>query len=133
VNHDSYGVFAFTLSGEIGVDIEARQRSSNFSTIADRRFSAREREFVYEKGVINPEKFLAIWTRKEAFGKATGQGINFKMNRRSSNGEHELEFTDEYDQAWRLLQLQLGEKFIACVVHASHQALSLKAFNALEI
>lgn len=134
-HNTNYGVFTFAHEHEVGVDIEAKHRHSNFDRIAQKRFTPQENKFVYDDGVLNPEKFLAIWTRKEAFGKATGRGINFTMNERNlaSDGKHELTFFDDDDQAWRLLQMELGEEFIASVVHASHQELSVKAFHSLEI
>jgi len=134
VNDRSVGVFAFALSHDLGVDIEAKQRRSNFIEIAKRRFTHRELEYVYDDGKLNSEKFLAIWTRKEAFGKATGQGINFKMNTcdLASDNRHELKFFDDDRCPWRLLQIELGDDFIASVVHAGHQILSITAFNYLE-
>ena len=131
----SVGVFAFALSHDVGVDIEARDRRSNFIEIAKRRFTQRELEFVHEDGHFNSEKFLAIWTRKEAFGKATGQGINFKMNAcdLASDDQHDLNFYDSDRRPWRMLQIELAGDFIASVVHAGHQTMSITAFNYLEI
>lgn len=131
----SVGVFAFALSHDVGVDIEARHRRSNFIEIAKQRFTHRELEFVHDDGNFNSEKFLAIWTRKEAFGKATGQGINFKMNAcdLASDDRHELKFYDGDRRPWRMLQIELGDDFVASVVHAGHQTLSVTAFNYLEI
>jgi len=128
-----HGLYAFAKSHELGVDIEARNRQSNFELVSSKRFTAQEQTFIMDNGRIDPEKFLAIWTRKEAFGKATGQGINFKMNERNlvSHGKHELNFHDDEQRAWRLLQLELGNEFIASVVHEHHQTLNLRAFNQL--
>lgn len=131
VKQQSHGVFAFSHNDEVGVDIEARSRRSNFELIAERRFTENEKAFVTENGEVNPDKFLAVWTRKEAFGKATGRGINFQMNEQdlASDDKTELDFFDLEQRAWRLLQLELGDDLIACVVHAGHQPLSLKTFN----
>ncbi len=131
----THGAFVFSRAREVGIDIEARSRRSNFAAIAEHRFTAAEREFVTEHTQVNPEKCLAIWTRKEAFGKATGKGINFKMNEQdlSSGQQHELDFFDTENNAWRLLQLEFGENLIASVVHQGHQKLEMKAFHSLEI
>lgn len=127
-----HGLFAFTKRHQVGVDLEARARRSNFAAITAKRFTPNEIEFVTnaETKEVDPERFLAIWTRKEAFGKATGMGINFKMNQRDlASDKPELNFVDQDNQAWRLLQLELGDTLLASVVHAEHQPLSLKAYQ----
>lgn len=135
----NYGVFAFSKFRHVGVDMERRDRQTNFQSIANRRFTKQELDFVYQHGKINSQRCLAIWTRKEAFGKATGLGINFQMNQRNlyqaKNGKYsdEHRFQDLEGTNWRCLQLSLGESFIASVVHEEHQELSLKAFKSLTI
>lgn len=133
IDNQSYGLFAFCLHNDVGVDIEAQSRKGDFSKIAKRRFTAQELIYVTEpSGRLNPQKCLAIWTRKEAYGKATGKGINFQMNERNLIGqsEHEYDFNDG-SKDWRLLQVQPDDRFIACVVHETHQNLLIKAFNLL--
>ncbi|MFQ3245393.1 MAG: 4'-phosphopantetheinyl transferase [Arenicella sp.] len=131
------GVFAFSRGRQVGVDIESRSRKINFKAIADRRFTRQELEFVYQNGELNTQRCLAIWTRKEAYGKATGQGINFKMNQRNlysaENDVHQHDFLDGNGEPWRCLQLQLGDQLIASVVHQEHQDLTVKTFKSLHI
>jgi len=130
----SHGAFVFSRDCEVGIDIESRSRRSNFAAIAENRYTPAEIDFVTEQSQLNYEKCIAIWTRKEAFGKATGKGINFKMNEQnlSSESEQTLDFFDPENKPWRLLQLQFGDELIACVVHQSHQKLELKTFHCLE-
>jgi len=129
----SYGLFAFCLDKEVGVDLEALNRKSDFSRIAQRRFTKQEFDYVSENtGQVSPEKCLAIWTRKEAYGKAIGKGINFQMNERNlvSSSSFTHNFNDENGD-WRLLQIQPDPRFIASVVHQGHYELRIKAFNSL--
>lgn len=131
-NGTTHGLFAFTKGLQVGVDIESRERRNNFSAIAQKRFTENELAYIKRPNStdIDPERFLAIWTRKEAFGKATGVGINFTMNQRDlASDTPELEFFDQDEQAWRLLQLDLGDSLIASIVHAEHQPLSVKAYR----
>jgi len=136
VNGNNYALFAFCWDKEVGVDLESINRSGDLSKIAKRRFTQDELSFVSNpSGDIDPQKCLAIWTRKEAYGKARGIGINFQMNQRNliNPQDHDgvYNFNDE-DNDWRLIQLHPSEDFIACVVHQSHEPLSIKAFNSLK-
>ncbi len=132
---DGYGAFAFSKSRQLGIDIESLDRKANFKAIAERRFTKQELEFVYQNGQLNSQRCLSIWTRKEAFGKATGKGINFQMNEQNlytaDDCDHEHRFQDSDGTYWRCLQLLLGDRFISSVVHEQHQELSIKAFNSL--
>lgn len=141
---EAVGLYAFSCCAEVGVDVEHLSRRSDFKQIVEKRFTKAEQTFVTKQnGEIDPELFLGIWTRKEASGKATGQGINFQMNQRNlinsvnkdaSQGNHaHLNYVDEEQRAWRLIQLHLENNLIGCVVHAGHQPLSIKAFNRLDI
>jgi len=132
-NDISYGLYAFCWNRQVGVDLEALNRSGDFARIAKRRFTPPELEYVsQDNGELDTHKCLAIWTRKEAYGKATGKGINFQMNERNLRGHnpHEHEFNDSKED-WRLIQVQPDNDFIGCVVHETHQPLTIKAFNSL--
>lgn len=132
INNESYGLFAFCKQHPIGVDIEWLDREANFSDISSKRFSHAEQAFVTNPdGSIDERRCLAIWTRKEAFGKAIGKGINFKMNAidLASPNRFELSFSS-HDSDWQLIQLQLSNDVISCVTHQGDQPLDIKAFNS---
>jgi 4'-phosphopantetheinyl transferase len=60
----------------IGIDVEARSRTPADLDIAERFFSAPEVAIL--RGTppeLKPETFLRLWTLKEAFIKATGEGL----------------------------------------------------------
>ena len=104
--------------------------------IANKRFTEQERNFVYKDGKIDNQRCLAIWTRKEAFGKAAGVGINFQMNQRNlydkqCRGE-DFKFVDN-GNAWTCLQLALGDTFISSVVYEGHKKLNVRAFKPQKI
>jgi 4'-phosphopantetheinyl transferase len=128
---ESFGVFAFSRNRAVGVDIEALDRRSDFSAIADKRFS--KDELIKVGTPLDPGKFLAIWTRKEAYGKAAGLGINFKMNQRNlvDGDRHDLGIVDDKQDQWQLSQIALGERFISALVYSGAQSLSIKAFSSL--
>ncbi len=134
IDNKSIGLFSFTCSVEIGVDIEALTRKCNAQAIVAKRFSQAETNFVKDNnGVLNLQRVLSIWTRKEAYGKATGKGINFKMSDvdLASPGQFSLEFIagESPGVPYRLLQIQIEQKAIAAVVHEGHQPLTIQAFK----
>lgn len=70
-------VFAFAYGRAVGIDIEYLARSIDYERLAQRFFSAREVETLL--GVAEPSRKLAFfncWTRKEAFLKATAEGLS---------------------------------------------------------
>ncbi|ACC80708.1 4'-phosphopantetheinyl transferase family protein [Nostoc punctiforme] len=74
-------LYAVTRQREIGVDIEYMRPISDFEQVAERCFSDREKD-VFRK-LPQDEKlgaFFNCWTRKEAYLKATGQGLVFPMD-----------------------------------------------------
>lgn len=76
---------SFCAEQEIGVDVETSQRKTATESLARRYFSASEQKQVRQG---TPMDFYKIWTRKEARGKATGEGI------RSTNSERCILETD---------------------------------------
>ena len=136
INEQSFALYAFCRNKAVGVDLESTSRKGDVTRIAKRRFTDIELAYVTSKnGEVNPEKALAIWTRKEAYGKATGVGINFQMNQRnliadSDITQNEYNFNDGLTD-WRLLQIEPEPQFIASVVHETYAPLTIKAFKSM--
>jgi len=127
-----YGLFAFTLDSELGVDIESLSRECDFERIIQRRFAEQE-QGVIRKGNITD--FLNCWVRKEAYGKAMGCGLNYKLSDfvLCSNLQEE-QFTSP-DGSWQGQQLRIehGEqKFTACIISESKRKIGLKAFSLIQ-
>jgi len=73
---DSVGLVAITRTAAIGVDIERIRPLSDMNQLVRRFFSPREnRAFQKLAAELKPAAFFNLWTRKEAWLKATGQGI----------------------------------------------------------
>jgi 4'-phosphopantetheinyl transferase len=72
---------AFARAREIGVDVEKLRPECEAQKLAERFFSASEREVI--SGFSGPalhEAFFRCWTRKEAFIKAKGGGLSIPLN-----------------------------------------------------
>jgi 4'-phosphopantetheinyl transferase len=72
-----FGLLAFGLGREIGVDIEQRRPLRDLLALARTSFSPAEyAAFCALPPSDQPDAFFSCWSRKEAFIKATGEGIS---------------------------------------------------------
>lgn len=75
-------LLAVTRLGRIGVDVEHMRSLKDADGIAERFFSTRESAGLQELSATQKSAaFFNLWTRKEAWLKATGQGISEALNR----------------------------------------------------
>jgi 4'-phosphopantetheinyl transferase len=78
---ENLALLAVTRAGMIGVDVERIRPLTNASELAARFFSRRESAALDK---LPPEQkplaFFNLWTRKEAWLKATGEGIGHLLN-----------------------------------------------------
>lgn len=82
VSHcDDLAVYAFSTGREIGIDVEAIHWFPDAEDIAARFFSPRENEAYRALDPLDrPLGFFNCWTRKEAFIKALGDGLNHPLH-----------------------------------------------------
>ncbi len=74
-------LYAFSLRRELGVDVEQVRQDFDVEPIAQRFFSAREREQLAalpKREIV--DAFFRCWTRKEAYIKATGDGLSLPLS-----------------------------------------------------
>jgi 4'-phosphopantetheinyl transferase len=75
-------VFAFASGCEVGIDVEAVRVMDDADAIAARFFSVAENKAYLE---LDPGDrvpgFFNCWTRKEAFVKAIGEGLSYRLDR----------------------------------------------------
>jgi 4'-phosphopantetheinyl transferase len=78
---DDLALYGFTRDREIGVDIERIRDIPEMEQIAERFFSERENAVFRALPQGKKKKaFFNCWTRKEAFIKATGDGLALPLN-----------------------------------------------------
>jgi 4'-phosphopantetheinyl transferase len=83
VSHSSAMIaIGLALGIEVGVDIERIQPMEDLPRLADRIFSARERaEWQALPEPLRLDAFFRAWTCKEAYVKATGEGLAGELSR----------------------------------------------------
>ncbi len=128
-------LFALALGREVGVDLEALQQNTAHADIAGRFFSQHERDALDAlPGAARPLAFLRCWTRKEAFIKATGDGLSFPLDRFdvALDERHSalLAVHDEPQatERWLLRDLPAGYGFVAALA-AERRDWRLRMFN----
>jgi len=79
---EGLALYAFTHDREIGVDVEHIRDIPEMEQITERFFSARENAVFHTLPESKKkEAFFNCWTRKEAFIKATGDGLSLPLDR----------------------------------------------------
>jgi 4'-phosphopantetheinyl transferase len=128
VSHSNgFAVFAFSLEAEVGVDIERVRTEVPGREIAERFFSEQE---IAALGKLPPERssgaFFRCWTRKEAYVKARGGGLQIPLRsfsvRLGENEEQQL--VDEDGKEWSVYPFEAGAGFAAAAaVEGKHWGL----------
>lgn len=108
---------------EVGVDVEARSRAAEIAEVEYKVFSAAELAQV--DALIEterPDRYLSLWTLKEAYIKARGMGMALPLREISflfdSAGDVRLEAADGVDEdvsRWRFRRLDYAGHRIAMV------------------
>ena len=82
VSHSNgLALVALTLEQEVGIDLEKVRSEFATHEIAERYFSAQEQaEFRSLPDELQTEAFFLCWTRKEAFLKARGEGLQVPLD-----------------------------------------------------
>jgi 4'-phosphopantetheinyl transferase len=116
-------LFAFTRRREIGVDVEQVRSDFDLETIARRFFSAREQSQLADLPAQEKvEAFFRCWTRKEAYIKATGDGLSLPLSRFDVSlaaAEQNALLATRPDSAeaghWLLREVPAGSGYIAAL------------------
>jgi 4'-phosphopantetheinyl transferase len=121
LSHSSgLAVIAVSSGSAVGVDIERFDRKIDCLEIARRFFSMRERQALLAIPASGRQRaFFACWTRKEAFLKATGEGISFGLAEFSVSVAPDVPPLIEEAQAdpkavlrWSLTNLRPGDGYV---------------------
>jgi 4'-phosphopantetheinyl transferase len=123
-------VYAIAKERNLGIDVEHVRPESAGEDIARRYFSARE---VSDLQTLPPEVrvegFFHCWTRKEAYLKATGMGLQIPLDSFAVSlvPEKPAQFLGGVEPRWHLAAYHPAEGYVAAVVYDSAPC-SLKYF-----
>ena len=74
-------LYAFSINRELGIDLEKIRPEAAHDGVAERFFSTQEVQVLRNLPVYaQPQGFFNCWTRKEAYIKARGEGLNIPLN-----------------------------------------------------
>jgi 4'-phosphopantetheinyl transferase len=116
-------LYAITRDKKIGIDIEHIRHDMEEDLIARKFFSQGEIISLEKTDKNNrSELFFQYWTRKEAFVKATGEGVSFPMQQcdvssitRNSLSPIILSGNNEERSCWHVRDLYPGEGYAAAI------------------
>jgi 4'-phosphopantetheinyl transferase len=124
-------VYAFSKKRNLGIDVEHVQRENAGEGIATRYFSARE---VNDLRTLPPdarvEGFFHCWTRKEAYLKATGMGLQIPLDSFAVSllPGQPVQFLGGVQPCWHLAAYHPAEGYVAAVVYDGAPS-SIKYFS----
>lgn len=122
---NQWALYAITLEEKIGVDIEYLLKEIDGEVLATRFFSSYESKLLHEISADKKQTaFFRLWTCKEAFIKAVGEGLSFPLK------DFEIDITEKAPrllsicgdekaaQVWSLCQIMVAENYISAVALA---------------
>ncbi len=116
-------LYAFARRRELGIDVEQVRRDFDVEAIARRFFSAHEQKQLADLPATEKiEAFFRCWTRKEAYLKATGDGLSLPLTQFDvslAEGNSDALVTTRPDIAeakrWLLREVPAGTGYIAAL------------------
>jgi 4'-phosphopantetheinyl transferase len=135
VSHCQHWALLAVATQAVGVDVEAISPSFDFASVLDYSFSAAERLAIRQSPDLR-RQFYALWTRKEAFVKATGQGIDEQFAAVPAlDGQHPLILGQAPTQApaWTISGFEVAEQYPAALACPSPPDLVMPQFINLPI
>ncbi|MBX3173886.1 MAG: 4'-phosphopantetheinyl transferase superfamily protein [Gemmatimonadaceae bacterium] len=112
----------------VGVDVDCQRAVPEMMAVANSHFAVEEREAL--RATPDDERlttFYRIWTRKEAFVKATGSGVGPALARfavTAAARDARILRADDYPEAasdWTLKHIALGAPYVGAVVVTAPQ------------
>jgi 4'-phosphopantetheinyl transferase len=133
---DALALIAVTGAAPIGVDVEAITTGDDLDTVAATHFAAEERRELAALGSAEQAAaFLRIWTRKEAWLKATGDGLAVPLGSfavtQAPDAPRLLHIGGDAGAAatWTLLHLEPGPGYVAAIAAPAPISATLRRWD----
>lgn len=129
LSHSSeLALYALTCHRQIGIDIEALQPMPQAEEIAGQFFSENECTSILRlPKALRTKRFFELWTCKEAYIKALGEGLSHPLNQFeiaqiSNNTKSIVDLTQslEESRAWSITSFQPSAGYIAALAVDNH-------------
>lgn len=118
-----FSLYGFSYLGELGIDIEFMKEKIDFKNIIKRFFSENEiKDFLTLPDFLQREAFFNGWSRKEAYIKAVGRGLNipldsFDVELRPNQEVKIKDIREEPEKRdWFLYNLEINENYKSALV-----------------
>jgi 4'-phosphopantetheinyl transferase len=111
LSHSGDWVLIAVSSSEVGVDVEFIKQSFQYQEVIKDYFIADEIDYINQNSSL--ERFFLLWTRKEAFVKATGKGLDNDLRTIPSLDGTHAEDKISIVQNWYINSFKLNEHYIA--------------------
>jgi len=128
---DNAGVLALSRSGAHGIDIEYIDRKVEYFSLAEIVFSKDEKLYLKASEDLG-QAFFTCWTRKEAFVKAEGSGLNIDLKTLAlTDAQGELIKTYSYqDKNWFNYELPVYDHYLLALTASVDDCnVKLRVFN----
>lgn len=116
ISHTGDYVLIAVSPKPVGIDVEYLNTEFDFKSILDITFSKKEIDFI-GNGDINPANFYAMWTRKEALLKASGEGV--------SDNLHLIDCLSEYlernKEVFKMRTFMIDDSYVASIATSLDQ------------
>ncbi|MEM7051160.1 MAG: 4'-phosphopantetheinyl transferase superfamily protein [Acidobacteriota bacterium] len=120
-NSHELALIAVLQGPEVGVDLERLRPMPDAEDLAERFFSRSERVALraVAAGSSKDRAFFRCWTRKEAYVKATGDGLSLPLDRFDVSLDEPrflaLDGDPEIARGWSLFHLEPGEGYLGAL------------------
>jgi 4'-phosphopantetheinyl transferase len=128
VSHAGDCVLLAVAQSEIGIDVERLNPQFAFQDVLEYSFSPAEKAFI-ERSSVPYQAFYQLWTRKEAFVKATGRGIDAEFSEVPAlDGLHHLASHGGVPR-WVVSSFEVAAGYAAAVAYPALLASSLRFYD----
>lgn len=135
VSHsEDFALYALSCDRAVGIDVEKIRAIDNLEGLTSRFFTLGEHQAIVQLPMEQREKmFFRYWTCKEAYLKATGEGLSqlagLEISLKDSAQLKTISTPQTEIQNWVLQELELPPEFVGAIaIHAEAKPIELTRF-----